>query len=59
MRDGRPLILIEAKVATSNISHPAVEALGQLQRYFMSEKVEFAALTNGVIWQWYRAAKTG
>ena len=59
MRDGRPLILIEAKVATSDISHPGAEALGQLKRYFMSEKVEFAALTNGVVWQWYRGSQEG
>lgn len=59
LRDGRPLILIEAKVATTDISRPGAEALGQLQRYFMSEKVEFAALTNGVVWQWYRGSQEG
>ena len=59
LRDGRPLILIEAKVTTSDISRPGADALGQLQRYFMSEKVEFAALTNGVVWQWYRGSQEG
>ncbi len=58
MRDGRPLILIEAKAATENFS-TAREAPTQLQRYFMAENVEFAALTNGVVWQWYRGTQEG
>lgn len=53
VRDGRPAILIEAKSARPDFSAP-LEAPAQLQRYFMAEKAEFAALTNGVVWQWFR-----
>ena len=31
----------------------------QLQRYFMAENAEFAVLTNGVVWQWYRGGQDG
>lgn len=58
MRDGSPQILIEAKAATADFS-AAREAPSQLQRYFIAENVEFAALTNGVVWQWYRGSKEG
>lgn len=58
MRDGRPSILIEAKAATEDFSS-AREAPSQLQRYFIAENVEFAALTNGVVWQWYRGSQEG
>ena len=58
MRDGRPSILIEAKPATADFS-AALQAPVQLQRYFMAEDAEFAALTNGVVWQWYRLAQEG
>lgn len=58
MRDDRPSILIEAKPATVDLS-AALEAPAQLQRYFIAESAEFAVLTNGVVWQWYRAASDG
>ena len=58
MRDGRPSLLIEAKAATEDFS-VAREAPSQLQRYFIAENVEFAALTNGVVWQWYRGSQEG
>ena len=58
LRDGSPSILIEAKAATADFS-AARTAPPQLQRYFMAENVEFAALTNGVVWQWYRGAQEG
>ena len=58
MRDGQPTILIEAKAATADFSSP-VEAPPQLQRYFMAENAEFAVLTSGVVWQWYRAGQDG
>lgn len=53
MRDGRPSILIEAKAASVTLTNATTPR--QLQRYFMSERANFAAFTNGVIWQWYRA----
>ena len=56
MRDGRPLMLIEAKAATESLPP---EAPPQLQRYFVSKNVEFAALTNGVVWQWYQGKPDG
>ena len=58
MRDGRPSILIEAKPATEDFSS-AVQVPAQLQRYFMAENAEFAVLTNGLGWQWYRAGPDG
>ena len=58
MRDDRPSILIEAKPATADFS-AALEAPAQLQRYFIAENAEFAVLTNGVVWRWYRAAPDG
>ncbi|MCY4192078.1 MAG: type I restriction enzyme HsdR N-terminal domain-containing protein, partial [Rhodospirillaceae bacterium] len=58
MRDSAPKILIEAKAATADFSH-VVAAPGQLQRYFMTENAEFAALTNGIVWQWYKGNQKG
>ncbi|MCY4497253.1 MAG: type I restriction enzyme HsdR N-terminal domain-containing protein [Rhodospirillaceae bacterium] len=58
MRDGQPSILIEAKPATADFSSP-LPVPAQLQRYFMAEKAEFAVLTNGVMWQWYRGGPDG
>ena len=54
MRGDQPSILIEAKAATVNLS--AHTLLSQLQRYFMAAKADFAAFTNGVVWQWYRSS---
>lgn len=58
MRDDRPSILIEAKSASSDFSN-ALQAPPQLQRYFFAEDAEFAVLTNGVVWQWYRRGRDG
>ena len=54
MRAGQPSILIEAKAARAELSNETVPA--QLQRYFMAVNADFAAFTNGLIWQWYRAS---
>ena len=53
IQDGTPSILIEAKAATVDLRSQTVPK--QLQRYFMSERAYFAALTNGLVWQWYRS----
>ena len=53
MRGGQPSILVEAKAATVDLSAQALPS--QLQRYFMAVKADFAAYTNGVVWQWYRS----
>ena len=53
IQDGTPSILIEAKAATVDLRSQTVPK--QLQRYFMSERADFAALTNGLVWQWYRS----
>lgn len=54
MRGGRPSILIEAKAAKANLSNETVPT--QLQRYFMAVNADFAAFTNGLVWQWYRSS---
>ena len=53
IQNGTPSILIEAKAATVDLRSQTVPK--QLQRYFMSERADFAALTNGLVWQWYRS----
>lgn len=53
IQNGTPSTLIEAKAATVDIRSQTVPK--QLQRYFMSERADFAALTNGLVWQWYRS----
>ena len=58
MRNESPQILIEAKAATEDFSSP-LDAPPQVQRYFMATNVEFAALTNGVVWQWYGGRQEG
>ena len=53
LRDGKPTILIEAKSAGTHFDRG--KAPTQLQRYFMASEAELAALTNGLVWHWYRA----
>ena len=45
MQDGKPIILIEAKSATSNLSE---EHASQLFRYFSVTEARFGILTNGL-----------
>lgn len=50
IRDGEVQILIEAKSSTSSLS---LENASQLYRYFGVTNARIAALTNGLIWQFY------
>lgn len=50
MRDGEVQILIECKASTGA---PKIEHASQLYRYFATTNARIAALTNGVIWQFY------
>ena len=53
LQDGTPSILIEAKAATLDLRAYSVPT--QLQRYFMATRANFAVLTNGLLWHWYRS----
>jgi hypothetical protein len=50
MRDGEVQILIECKASTGI---PKVEHASQLFRYFSTTNARIAALTNGVVWQFF------
>lgn len=50
MRDGEVQILIECKASTGV---PKIEHASQLFRYFGTTNARIAALTNGVIWQFF------
>lgn len=50
MRDGEVQILIECKASTGV---PKIEHASQLYRYFATTNARIAALTNGVIWQFF------
>ena len=50
MRDAEVQILIECKASTGA---PKIEHASQLFRYFSTTNARIAALTNGVIWQFY------
>ncbi|MEW2013532.1 MULTISPECIES: type I restriction endonuclease [Microbacterium] len=50
MRDGEVQILIECKASTGA---PKIEHASQLFRYFATTNARIAALTNGVIWQFF------
>ena len=50
VRDGRPIILIEAKSATSNLNE---EHASQLFRYFSVTEARFGILTNGLQYRFY------
>ncbi|MRH28442.1 restriction endonuclease [Microbacterium sp. SYP-A9085] len=50
MRDGEVQILIECKASTGV---PRIEHASQLFRYFATTNARIAALTNGVVWQFF------
>jgi hypothetical protein len=50
MRDGEVQILIECKASTGI---PKIEHASQLFRYFSTTNARIAALTNGVVWQFF------
>lgn len=50
MMDRKPLILIEAKSANTELSP---KHMNQLLRYFTVTKAKFAILTNGIIYRFY------
>ncbi|MFJ6653959.1 type I restriction endonuclease [Microbacterium sp. NPDC091313] len=50
MRDGEVQILIECKASTGT---PKIEHASQLFRYFSTTNARIAALTNGVVWQFF------
>lgn len=50
MRDGEVQILIECKGSTGV---PKIEHASQLFRYFSTTNARIAALTNGVVWQFF------
>ena len=49
-------IIIEAKKVQIQ---PGKEAPIQLQKYFSSTNVDYAILTNGLIWQWFQKEEDG
>lgn len=49
LKDGEPLILIEAKSCTEKLDKHA----SQLFRYFGTTKAKFAILTNGIVYNFY------
>lgn len=50
MRDGEVQILIECKASNGT---PKIEHASQLFRYFSTTNARIAALTNGIIWQFF------
>ncbi len=51
LKEGRPVLLIEAKAANSELPPKATE---QLRRYAMAlPELRHCAITNGIHWQWY------
>ncbi len=50
MRDAEVQILIECKASTGA---PKIEHASQLFRYFSTTNARIAALTNGVVWQFF------
>lgn len=52
-----PRILIEAKAASNDLAH--ANLLRQISEYAnLQTSVEFVALTNGHLWNWYRKERT-
>lgn len=49
LKDGEPLILVEAKSCNDNLTKHA----SQLYRYFGTTKSRFAILTNGIVYKFY------
>ena len=53
LHNGKPIIIVEAKsIGTIQPDHATP---GQLNGYFVGCEAQFAALTDGLIWNWYRA----
>ncbi|GAA1694528.1 type I restriction enzyme HsdR N-terminal domain-containing protein [Microbacterium sediminicola] len=50
IRDGEVQILIECKVSKGSLK---IEHASQLFRYFATTNARIAALTNGIVWQFY------
>ena len=55
-REKRCLIIIEAKKAECKLGN---QAPVQLKKYFSTTNTEYAVMTNGKIWQWYRQEQDG
>ena len=51
MRDGKPAVLVEAKVLGNRLGQ---EEIKQLQGYFPHTPAKLAVLTDGVRWHWYK-----
>ena len=51
MRDGEPIVLVEAKGLGNRLGRGEIE---QLQRYFPFTQARLAVLTDGVQWNWYK-----
>ena len=51
MRDGNPLVLVEAKGKDNRLGRGETE---QLQRYFPHTSARLAVLTDGIRWHWYK-----
>ena len=53
LHNGQPIIIVEAKsIGTIQTNHATP---GQLNGYFVGCDARFAALTDGLTWNWYRA----
>ena len=52
LRDGEPWLVVEAKPATMPLK--GVKPTKQIIRYAMASAVEYAALSNGRTWKWFR-----
>ena len=53
LHNGKPIIIVEAKSIGTIQTNQATP--GQLNGYFVGCEAQFAALTDGLIWNWYRA----
>ena len=53
LHNDKPIIIVEAKSIGSIQTNHATP--GQLNGYFVGCDADFAALTDGLIWNWYRA----
>ena len=56
VREKNPLIIIEAKKAQHTLGD---QAPVQLQKYFSTKNVDYAVMTNGLIWQWFQQEDDG
>ena len=51
MRDGNPVVLVEAKGKDNRLGRGEIQ---QLQRYFPHTSAKLAVLTDGIRWHWYK-----